>query len=135
MIKKYLAAITLIAALSACNAEKDKEPVTNMEVARAFVRNVLDNNLKEAEQYLLKDETNQQIYDRFKQKYKTLDKQLLEKYKQSNIEVNNVNSVNDSVYIFNYSPSYNKKDTTILKLVRMESKWLVDIKYTFPVND
>lgn len=134
MIKKMVFLLSLFAAASSCNNSAKKEPVTNVEVARAFVRDILDNNLKEAEQYLLKDETNLQIYDRFQQNYKTLDKDLLQKYKASDIVVNGINNDIDSVCIFNYSNSYNRKDTTVLKLLRIENKWLVDIKYTFPIN-
>jgi hypothetical protein len=132
MIKKYLPLLVLSIALGSCNNKTKKEAVTDLEVARAFVRNILDNDLQQAEQYLFKDEKNLQLYDRFKQNYQALDKTVLEKYKAADIVVNDFSKANDSVSIFNYSTSYNRTDTTILKLIRIENKWLVDMKYTFP---
>lgn len=134
MIKKYLALFLLAAVVFSCNTKTKKIPVTDVEVASAFIRNLLDNNFKEAEQYLLKDETNDQIFERFKKQYSEKDKAILEKYKNADIIVNNISYVTDSVCIFNYSNSYSLADKTILKVVKPGGKWLIDLKYTFSGN-
>jgi len=135
MIKKYLIPLIFAAFAFSCNNnDAKKEPVTDMEVARAFVRNILDSDFNEAEKYLLKDETNVQIFERFKKQYSGKDKATLEKYKQADILVNERSYVTDSVFIFNYSNSYSPADKTVLKLVRIDNKWLVDLKYTFSGN-
>ena len=134
MIKKYLALFILTAVIFSCNTKTKKAPVTDIEVATAFVRNLLDNNFIEAGQYLLKDETNDQIFERFKKQYNQKDKATLEQYKNADIIVNERSYVTDSVFIFNYSNSYRITDKTILKLVRIDGKWLVDLKYTFSGN-
>ena len=134
MIKKYLALFILAAVVLSCNTKTKKAPVTDVEVATAFIRNLLDNDFKEAEQYLLKDETNDQIFERFKKQYSEKDKTVLEKYKNADIIVNNISYVTDSVCIFNYSNSYSQADKTILKVVKPGSKWLIDLKYTFSGN-
>lgn len=134
MIKRYLILIVLAAAVFSCNNKSKKEPVTDLEVANTFVRNLLDNDFKEAEKYLFKDETNVQIFERFRKQYSEKDKAILEKYKQADIIVNETSYVTDSVFIFNYSNSYSQADKTILKLVRIDGKWLVDLKYTFSGN-
>ena len=134
MIKKYLTLAFLAAILFSCNNKKEKEPVTDMEVARAFVRNILDNKFDNAEQYLLKDETNTSLFNRFKQEYGQKDKAVLEKYKNADIIVNEKANPVDSVFILNYSNSYNMNEKTVLKLVRINSQWLVDLKYTFSGN-
>ncbi len=134
MIKKYLALIILALVVFSCNNKKEKEPVTDMEVARAFVRNILDNKFDVAEQYLLKDETNTGLFNRFKQAYSQKEKAVLEKYKNADIIVNEQANPVDSVFILNYSNSYNMKDKTVLKLVRINGQWLVDLKYTFSGN-
>jgi len=126
--------LAFAAAIFSCNNQSKKEPVTDIDVANTFVRDLLDNNFKEAEKYLLKDETNNQIFDRFKKQYSGKDKAILEKYKQADIIVNETSYVTDSVFIFNYSNSYSRSDKTILKLVRVDGKWLVDLKYTFSGN-
>ena len=134
MIKKYLMLFMLAAVVFSCNSKTKKEPVTDTEVATTFVRDLLDNDFKEAEKYLLKDDINMQIFERFKKQYSGKDKAILEKYKQADIIVNETSYVTDSVYIFNYSNSYSRTDKTILKLVRINNKWLVDLKYTFSGN-
>jgi len=135
MIKRYLILVIIaVFAFSCNNKEEKKNPVTDIEVARAFVRNVLDSDFKEAEKYLLNDETNMQIFERFKKQYSQKDKAILEKYKEADILVNEKSYVTDSVFIFNYSNSYSPADKTVLKLVRIGNKWLVDLKYTFSGN-
>jgi len=134
MFKKSLVIITLFTGLISCNNKSEKAPVTDVEVATTFVRDILDNNFTEAGQYLLKDETNDQYFDRFQQNYKTQDKSRLEKYKNADIIVNEVSYVTDSICIFNYSNSFSKEVKTKLKLVRINDKWLVDLKYTFSGN-
>jgi hypothetical protein len=134
MKKKYLLLALFAAVTFSCNDQTKKEPVTDIDVANTFVRNLLDNDFKEAEKYLLNDETNSQIFERFKKQYSGKDKAILEKYKQADIIVNETSYVTDSVYIFNYSNSYSRTDKTILKLVRINGKWLVDLKYTFSGN-
>lgn len=134
MIKKILVSVLFAAVIFSCNNQQKKEPVTDIDVANSFVRDLLDNDFKQAEKYLLKDETNNQIFERFKKQYSGKDKAILEKYRQADIIVNETSYVTDSVFIFNYSNSYSRSDKTILKLVRIDSKWLVDLKYTFSGN-
>lgn len=134
MIKKFLILVVFAAVVFSCNHQTKKAPVTDIEVANTFVRNVLDNDFKEAEQYLLKDTTNLQMFESFQKQYNRQDKAILDNYKQANIIVNETSHVTDSVYIFNYSNSYKPADTTILKLIRPADKWLVDLKYTFSGN-
>jgi hypothetical protein len=136
MIKKYLALIILTATIFSCsNSDQKKTAVTDIDVATAFVRALLDNDFKDAEQYLYKDEMNTQIFERFKKQYSGKDKATLEKYKEAQIIVNETSIVKpDSIFIFNYSNSYSRADKTVLKLVRINNKWLVDLKYTFSGN-
>lgn len=127
--------LLLVSAFTAsCNNEQKKAPVTDIEVANTFVRDLLDNNFTDAEAYLLKDETNNQLFERFKKQYNKQNEATLAKYKQSDIIVNETSYVADSIFIFNYSNTFNSKDKTVLKLVRMNGKWLVDLKYTFSGN-
>ncbi|MGB4846154.1 MAG: hypothetical protein WBP16_16925 [Ferruginibacter sp.] len=134
MIKRYLLLLLLPAIIFSCGTETEKKPTTDTGVARAFIRNILDNNFKEAEQYLLKDETNTQIFERFKKQYSEKDKAVLEKYKEAYIIVNEKSYVTDTVCIFNYSNSYMKDNKTVLKIVRVNGEWLVDLKYTISGN-
>lgn len=136
MIKKILVLFILTAAIFSCNnSDKKKIAVTDRDVANAFVRGLLDNDFNEAEQYLYKDETNTQIFERFKKQYNGKDKATLEKYKKADILVHEATVViPDSIFIYKYSNSYSPADKTVLKLVRIDNKWLVDLKYTFSGN-
>ena len=136
MIKKILVLFILTAAIFSCNnSDKKKIAVTDRDVANAFVRGLLDNDFNEAEQYLYKDETNTQIFERFKKQYIGKDKATLEKYKKADILVHEATVViPDSIFIYKYSNSYSPADKTVLKLIRIDNKWLVDLKYTFSGN-
>jgi len=135
MIRKYLVLITLAAIICSCNNGSKKTPVTDIEVTNAFVRNILDNNFEEAAQYLLKDSANVEIFETFKKQYNRQDKAILEEYKKSQITVHEATTtIPDSVFIFKYSNSYRPADTTVLKALRTNGKWLIDLKYTFPSN-
>ncbi|MBK7307395.1 MAG: hypothetical protein IPI88_10395 [Chitinophagaceae bacterium] len=79
---------------------RKKTAVTDIDVATAFVRAILDNDFKEAEQYLYKDETNIQIFERFKKQYSGKDKATLEKYKEAQIIVNETSVVKQTVFLF-----------------------------------
>ena len=135
MIKKYLALITIAATVYSCNSETKKTAITDIEVTNAFVRNILDNDFKEAEQYLLKDSSNLEIFETFKKQYNRQDKAIIEAYKKAQITVHEASTViPDSVFTFSYSNSYRPLDTTVLKALRINEKWMIDLKYTFPPN-
>ncbi|MBL0146856.1 MAG: hypothetical protein IPP48_15175 [Chitinophagaceae bacterium] len=75
-----------------------------------------------------------QYFERFKQEYEKKDKAELAKFKEANINMNEIVALNDSVHIFNYSNSYKKEIKQKIKLVWQNNKWQVDLKYTFNEN-
>ena len=117
-----------------CNNNDKKTPVTDTDVATTFIRDILDNNLKDAEQYILRDESNQQYFDIIKQQYSKKDKAELEKYKSADILINEISYVTDTVCIVNYSNTYNRELKNKVKVVRVNGRWLIDLKYTFSGN-
>ncbi len=134
MLKKFLIILSLSSCLLSCKNKDESKPVTDVEVATTFIRDILDNKFKEAETYLLIDETNKQYFDRFQQQFHTQDKAILAKYKNADIIVNDISYITDSICIFNYSNSYSKEIKTKLKVVRVDKKWQIDLKYTFSEN-
>ena len=54
-------------------------------------------------------------------------------YRDASINIHNVETVNDSTTIVNYSNSY-KKEKADLKVVRLNGAWLVDFKHSFPAD-
>jgi hypothetical protein len=123
--------VLLLAAtvLFSCGADDKKDPVTDTDVATAFIRATLDDDLKTAEKFVLPDDTNRQYFETFKRQYHQKDKAELAKYKTAEVVIDELKPENDSVHTLIYSNTYtNKKDK--LKLVWKNGKWLVDFKYT-----
>lgn len=120
-------------ALTSCNTEK-KITNTDIEVARGFIKDILENNFKDAETFVLKEETNQQYFELFKKEFESKSKAELENYKNADIIINEISPVNDSVSIINYSNTFKKDKSNKLKMVRIKGQWMVDLKYTFSGN-
>ena len=134
-MNRTLAVIVAFALLLlSCNNEKKCSPLTDTDVATTFIRDILDNRINDAEQYILKDTTNIQYFESFKQAYLKKDKAELEQFKSADIIINEISNVNDTVSIINYSNSYKKDSKNVLKVVRIDGKWLIDFKYTFSGN-
>ena len=131
-IKILLGAFSLLL-LYSCNTEK-KVPNTDIDVARAFIRDVLENKFAEAEELILKEETNKEYFDLFKKQYESKSKSELENYRNADIIINEISPVNDSVSIINYSNSFRRDKNSKVKMVRVNGQWLVDLKYTFSGN-
>jgi hypothetical protein len=132
---KFTLLLSLICclAISSCNTEK-KLPNTDIEVARGFIKNILESNFKDAETFVLKEETNRQFFDLFKKEFESKSKAELESFKNADIIINEISPINDSVSIINYSNSFKKDKTNKLKMVRINGQWMVDLKYTFSGN-
>ena len=131
-IKILLGAFSVLL-LYSCNTEK-KVPNTDIDVARAFIRDVLENKFAEAEELILKEETNKEYFDLFKKQYESKSKSELENYRNADIIINEISPVNDSVSIINYSNSFRRDKNSKVKMVRVNGQWLVDLKYTFSGN-
>jgi hypothetical protein len=132
---KFTLLLSLICclAISSCNTEK-KLPNTDIEVARGFIKNILESNFKDAETFVLKEETNRQFFDLFKKEFESKSKSELESFKNADIIINEISPINDSVSIINYSNSFKKDKTNKLKMVKINGQWMVDLKYTFSGN-
>lgn len=130
MKMKLFIAILLFAVLTSCNDTR-KNPTTDIDVARAFIKNILENDFKNAKTFVLDEEMNNQYFELSKKEFEGKSKEELEKYKNADIIINELKSVNDSVTIVNYSNSYKKEAKSKVKVVRVNGQWLVDLKYTF----
>ena len=130
---KLLLSLICCLAISSCNTEK-KSPNTDIEVAREFIKNILESNFKDAETFVLNEETNQQFFELFKKEFESKSKSELESFKNADIIINEISPISDSVSIINYSNSFKKDKTNKLKMVRINGQWMVDLKYTFSGN-
>lgn len=127
MIKR-LFYFLLLALASSCNdngAYKKAEDA--QDAGREFIRASLDGNYDKAKFYLLKDEDNLMLLDRWKQMYRKHPSDTVRAFKEANIRPITLQAVNDSVTLYTYSNSFTK-DTTTLTVVRVNNEWLVDLK-------
>ena len=127
---KLIIAVITFTLLNSCNDSR-KNPTTDIDVARSFIKDLLENDFNSAKEFLLDEEANNQYFELSKKEFEGKSKEVLKKYKESDIIVNELTPVNDSVSIVNYSNSFNKEKKYLLKVVRLNGRWWVDLKYTF----
>lgn len=127
---KLIIAFITFTLLNSCNDSR-KNPTTDIDVARSFIKDLLENDFKNAKEFLLDEEANNQYFELSKKEFEGKSKEVLKKYKESDIIVNELTPVNDSVSVVNYSNSFNKEKKYLLKVVRQNGRWWVDLKYTF----
>jgi len=134
MLKPLLALVLPAILLFACNSDKKEYPVTDTEAATTFIRYLLDNKLDDAENMVIKDDENKQYFDILRQQYAKKNKTELEKYHDADIIVNEISNVSDSVTVVNYSNTVSREARNKIKVVRLNGKWMIDLKYTFSGN-
>lgn len=116
--------------LAACNGEEKFQKAEDAEDAgREFIRASLDGNINKAQFYLLKDSVNVMLFDKWKtDSYNKLNEEERMSFRQANILPIKIDKVNDSTVMYTYSNTYKNKDTTTVKIVRINNEWLVDFK-------
>lgn len=106
------------------------EPEDGEDAGREFVRAVLDGDYVKAETYIVNDEEDKELYNRYVEYMRKLNGKELIEYKQSNITIHEIQNLGDTVVIMKYSNSVTKQPQN-LKVVKRAEKWLVDFSYTF----
>jgi hypothetical protein len=132
-MKILIVLTTALIFLIACNNTASYTPAENAtDAGREFVRSVLDGDYARASHYLLKDSTNELLFAQQKSNYQGLSSKEKTNYKESSIRPLGVPAGlvqdNDSTKSFRYYHSANPADTTILRIVRRNGEWLVDLK-------
>lgn len=122
-----LSAFALAATLYSCS--DDFAPAENStDAAREFVDAALKGYYRKAYYYLLKDSTNEMMFETLKKSYDEMDPKLRREYKDASIIVIEKKDINDSLSTFRYYPSSNPKDTTSLRIMKAKGLWQVDLK-------
>lgn len=134
MLKAFLTLALPAMLLFACSDDKKEYPLTDAEAATAFIRYLLDNKLDEAEKMMIRDEDNIQYFDILRQQYAKKNKSELKKYHDADIIINEISNVTDSLTVVNYSNTVNRDAKNKIKVVRVNGKWMIDLKYTFSGN-
>ena len=128
-LKLFITVIAL-AMLSSCS-DKRKNPNTDIDVARAFIKDILENNYKDAKTFVLNEDSNNQYFDLSKKEFEAKSKEELKLYKDADLIINEIKNLNDSVTIVNFSNSYKKSIKNEVKVVKVSGQWFVDLKHTF----
>jgi hypothetical protein len=123
--------IIALAALASCaDPQGFKKPEDPLDAGREFVRAVLDGNYEKAEKYILQDADDVALFQRYR---KYMNQQPAEeklRLKESNIIINKVEALNDTVSIVNFQNSWSNKPAD-LRVVQRDGQWWIDFKYTF----
>ncbi len=126
MKTKYL--FCLLIFMMACNAGKTFNKAEDAQDAgRQFIRASLDGDYEKARFYLLSDSTNLLLISKWQQGFDKMDQNTRQQYRDASILPIKIRTVNDSVTIYSFSNSF-RKDTTTVRIVRVQGEWLVDLK-------
>ena len=129
---KPILATTILFLLISCGNTEDvsyRKAEDAQDAAREFIRASLDGDYHKARYYMLSDSShqNQYLLERWKKNYDQLPESEKQMFKDASIVVLNTHAENDSTSLFTYFNSY-KKDTTTIKIVRLNGNWEVDLK-------
>ena len=131
-----LISLLLFSFISCGSNEEEQQEISSendIDAARNFIQSSLNGEYKRARNYMLKDSANMQYFDAYERNFTRLTGEERRDYRESTINIHNVNPVSDSVSVIIYSNSY-KKDHDTLKVVKINDQWLVDFKYLFQHN-
>ena len=126
--------ISCILLFGGCSSKKEL-PNTDIEVAKTFVKYVLENDFKEASNLVAKDPVNDDYLKQLeKSQHKKWSKDDAEQYKNADVIIYEVSNVNDSISIINYANSVKVQEKNKIKVIKINGQWMVDLKYTFSGN-
>lgn len=130
---RYLVISILL--LTACNNEPAgfSKPSDGLDAAREFIRAELDGDYARGELFILRDEEDLKLYQRYVEYMKKRPADQLQELRLASIIVNKVEEVSDTLQIINYSNSYSKRPMDV-KMVKKDGEWWVDFSYTFSGN-
>jgi hypothetical protein len=123
----------LLAGIISFVACENKETFTKAEDAddagREFIRASLDGNYEKAMFYLYKDSAdfNLRLLDKWKDNYATLKREEKSGYKSASIRPIEIVASDSNTYSYTYYNSY-KKDTTTIRILKVNDEWLVDLR-------
>ena len=126
--------ISCILLFASCSSKKEL-PNTDIEVAKTFVKYILENDFKEASTLVAKDAANDDYLKQLeKSQQKKWSKEDAEQYKNADVIIYEVSNVSDSISIINYANSVKVQEKNKIKVVKINGQWMVDLKYTFSGN-
>lgn len=98
------------------------------DAGREFIRASLDGDMQKATFYLLRDSSNDYVFNMWRKQYQQLSAEEKRSFREAQIRPVHIENVNDSVVNYTYTNSYKQNDTTIIKIVKTGQYWQVDLK-------
>ena len=127
-LKTSTASFILLLFIVACNAGKTFDKAEDAQDAgRQFIRASLDGDYEKARFYLLNDSVNLLLIGKWQKDFDQLDANTRQQYREASILPVSIRAINDSVTSYTFSNSF-RKDTTTVRIVRVNGEWLVDLK-------
>ncbi len=131
-MKKLL--LLLILFTASCKSSSSYENASNaLDAGREFIDASLKGDFAKAYFYMLDDAENKKLLDKIETNYREKDRDGREQYRQASINILKVTDITDKETLINYSNTYDKIGKK-LKVVFIDNKWVVDLKYTFNPN-
>jgi hypothetical protein len=137
IMKQLMGLLFLLLFLSCNNSTQqgeEKKSETDIDAARNFLDASLKGNYHEASAYMLQDSTNTGYLFYAERDYNKLPPEDKRELKEASLHFYEpTQRPNDSTTILIFSNSFrNNKDTLrIIKIIKQQGKWLVDLKYLF----
>lgn len=132
MLNRKFATLALAIALLAGCAEPEgfKKPEDGLDAASSFVRATLDGDYAKAERYVMQDEEDLRLFERYKAHMKQVSEKERLGLKSANMIIDSVRYPSDSVTMVHYSNTFHRKPTR-LRTVRVDGSWWIDFSDTF----
>ena len=131
-MKKLL--LLLIFFTASCKDSSSYENASNaLDAGREFIDATLKGDFAKAFFYMLQDAENKNLLDKIETNYREKNRDGREQYRQASINIIKVTDITDKETHINYSNTYDKIGKK-LKIIFIDNKWVVDLKYTFNPN-
>lgn len=126
---KMIHILTAAFLFTACSNSARFEPATDgQEAGREFIRASLDGDIKKANFYLLQDNENLYIFNKWKEQYQQLSPEEKVAYRTAQIRPVKIENIGDTLVNYTFTNSYKIDDTTVLSVVKTGDFWQVDLK-------
>jgi len=127
MTKIFTGVIAAMLLLS-CGSNELTKAEDAQDAGRQFIRACLDGDYEKAKFYLLKDEDNLRLLEKWQHDYQQMSGQVKRSYREASIRPVAITPVSDTLTTYRYHHTANSKDTFNLHVVRVNDEWLVDLK-------
>lgn len=130
---KFISRFLIFLVLAGCGVQ-EAPPEDAVDCGRQFIHAIFHGNFKRARQLTLPDPKNLSLLeDKLADDFRSRPPEDRDQLQNASIVINEIEQVSDSITIINFLNSYDQKPA-VIKVVKQEGGWLIDLKYTFSGN-